>query len=411
MLTGDNGLGKSFLLDVLWYALTWSWAGEPALPHPAAQVDERRRPGQGNFLSAWIAYGFDDQRFYDSGYHIADQRWLPRTSTAGFSGGLRLIESPFPGDGVVVYARVDGGFAVWDSFRNRGRTASDPETRPRSFVLDRDQVWNGLEDDKRILSNGLVRDWVSWQQAGNGAFAQLAAAVADLSGEGVEAMTIGAPRRVRVDDTRDFPTLELPYGNVPLTHASAGMRRICSLAYMLVWTWHEHRLAAEILRQPPCKELVLLVDEVEAHLHPQWQRRIVPALLGAMKALAPEVTVQFFLATHSPLVLASLEVPFDAATDASIHLDLQGQNLVAERRPFAKQGDATGWLVSDTFGLAQARSVPAQEAIEAAEALMRGEAGEGRAPAQVHHRLLATLGELDPFWPRWIGWWKKVGAP
>jgi hypothetical protein len=32
VITGDNGLGKSFLLDVAWWALTRTWAGHPALP-------------------------------------------------------------------------------------------------------------------------------------------------------------------------------------------------------------------------------------------------------------------------------------------------------------------------------------------------------------------------------------------
>ena len=28
LLTGDNGLGKSFLLDIAWWALTRKWPGE-----------------------------------------------------------------------------------------------------------------------------------------------------------------------------------------------------------------------------------------------------------------------------------------------------------------------------------------------------------------------------------------------
>jgi DNA repair ATPase RecN len=32
LITGDNGLGKSFLLDVAWWALTRTWSGTIALP-------------------------------------------------------------------------------------------------------------------------------------------------------------------------------------------------------------------------------------------------------------------------------------------------------------------------------------------------------------------------------------------
>jgi energy-coupling factor transporter ATP-binding protein EcfA2 len=51
--------------------------------------------------------------------------------------------------------------------------------------------------------------------------------------------------------------------------------------------------------------IVVLLDEIEVHLHPKWQRLIVPAV----EQLLPNA--QIFLATHSPFVLAS-------ASDAQI---------------------------------------------------------------------------------------------
>lgn len=42
---------------------------------------------------------------------------------------------------------------------------------------------------------------------------------------------------------------------------------------------------------------VVLIDEVDLHLHPGWQRDIVPRLMATFK------NCQFFLSTHSPLVL------------------------------------------------------------------------------------------------------------
>ena len=32
LLTGDNGLGKTFALDLAWWTLTRTWAGLPAMP-------------------------------------------------------------------------------------------------------------------------------------------------------------------------------------------------------------------------------------------------------------------------------------------------------------------------------------------------------------------------------------------
>lgn len=47
---------------------------------------------------------------------------------------------------------------------------------------------------------------------------------------------------------------------------------------------------------------VVLIDEVELHLHPGWQREILPKLLTVFP------NVQFIVTTHSPLVLAPLNV-------------------------------------------------------------------------------------------------------
>ena len=46
---------------------------------------------------------------------------------------------------------------------------------------------------------------------------------------------------------------------------------------------------------------ILLIDEIENHLHPEWQRRVIPALLEHFPGL------QIFATTHSPFVIAGLE--------------------------------------------------------------------------------------------------------
>ena len=48
------------------------------------------------------------------------------------------------------------------------------------------------------------------------------------------------------------------------------------------------------------RSAVLLIDEIENHLHPTWQRRVIPALLEHFPGL------QIFATTHSPFVVAGL---------------------------------------------------------------------------------------------------------
>ena len=49
------------------------------------------------------------------------------------------------------------------------------------------------------------------------------------------------------------------------------------------------------------KRAILLIDEIENHLHPTWQRRVIPALLEHFPGL------QIFATTHSPFVVAGLK--------------------------------------------------------------------------------------------------------
>lgn len=386
-LTGDNGLGKSFILDIAWWALTRTWArNTSATPHPNAiqpsikYVFSKNTPGDFNG---------------DSVFDRTTQQWPVKRGRPSIPG-------------VVIYAGVDGSFSAWDPARNYWAGSQSQPERPRCFNFSPDAVWNGLDGVGGIrYCNGLIHDWVLWQRGRDPAFEDLARVLKTLSPSENERLQPGDPVRLGLD-VKDFPSLRMPYGqDVALIHASAGMRRIVALAYLLVWTWREHQLAAKQTGTSPAREIIFLLDEIECHLHPQWQRRVVPALLDVMQALTGQnVPCQLIIATHSPLVLASVEPRFDEDRDAVYTLQLRNQAAVVDRETWAKQGDVVNWLVSDTFGLHQARSVEAEAAIEAAEAWMRGDTSALPAQLQsqekIHQALLDTLPGADHFWPRWI---------
>src|SRR5690606_33504005 len=171
--------------------------------------------------------------------------------------------------------------------------------------------------------NGLIHDWVLWQKGNDPAFSDLVRVLDSLSPSSAERLLPGDPVRIGLD-VKDFPSLRMPYGqDVALTHASAGMRRIAALAYLLVWTWREHEIACVQTGRRKAREVIFLIDEIECHLHPQWQRRIVPALLRVMKSLTGRnVPVQLVVATHSPMVMMSAEAEFNDDKDAVFTLEL-----------------------------------------------------------------------------------------
>lgn len=52
--------------------------------------------------------------------------------------------------------------------------------------------------------------------------------------------------------------------------------------------------------EPLSKSIILLLDEPDAHLHPAWQRKLIPAI----QQMLPNA--QIFIATHSPFVISSV---------------------------------------------------------------------------------------------------------
>lgn len=375
LITGDNGLGKSFLLDVAWWALTRTWAREMVVPKAGAKAE--------------ISYAYTKRtpqlHRSTSKYEPARVRWTVNKGRPPIAG-------------LILYAQVDGGFSVWDPMRNYW--TEDAPDRPNAFLFTPEQVWNGNQHCK-----GVLNDWLFWQAGKDRKFALLMQVLATLSPSPEETLRPGEPRELTIKDSGPTPTLKMPYGeDVPLIHASAGMRRIIALAYLLTWAWDRHEEAARLRGDPPAGEIIFLIDEIEGHLHPQWQRRIVPALLKVMDALTGThgSKVQLIAATHSPLVLASLEPIFDLGQDAWFDLDLEERQAVLRQRPYIRHGEVGNWLVSEAFDLKEPRSLEGEQAVTVAEALMQEKAPSKAATKAADEALRkAGLPDIDTFWVRW----------
>jgi len=394
LVTGDNGLGKTFLLDVAWWALTRTWTGYPAAPHRGGDI----KPSIG-----FRYEGKTGSMEHLSSYDFQAQAWPPKQGRPA-------------NPGMVLYARVDGSFSVWDPARNYWKSAPslgvDAPDRPPAYHFSPREVWDGLEPGGKVLCNGLIRDWAFWQNGNDEPFGQLLQALEALSPSDKERLEPGRLTRVSLEDVRDMPTLKTAYGQeVALVHASAGVRRVIAIAYLLVWTWQEHVRASLLLNQEPTRRIIFLIDEIEAHLHPRWQRTILRSLLRMMAALmgTEDVSVQVIAVTHSPLLLASLEPLFDPARDALWNLDLKDNAVELRREAWRRRGDANSWLISDIFDLGEPRSLEAEQAIQRAEALMQRTSVNAEEYIVAQDALRASLPDVDPFWLQWRFWARDQG--
>ncbi len=139
------------------------------------------------------------------------------------------------------------------------------------------------------------------------------------------------------------PTVQFktPYGWVPLQHLGYGYRT------MLAWIVD---LASRMVERYPdspdplADPAVVLVDEIDMHLHPKWQRE----LIGFLTERFPNT--QFIVTAHSPLIV-------QAATDANIAvLKREGDHVVIENHPETIRGWRVDQvLTNDLFGLETAR--------------------------------------------------------
>ncbi|WP_437757090.1 AAA family ATPase [Sorangium sp. So ce1389] len=135
--------------------------------------------------------------------------------------------------------------------------------------------------------------------------------------------------------------LKTPYGWVPLHGLSLGYKTLLAWMVDLASRLHERYPESE---NPLAEPAVVLVDEIDLHLHPAWQR----TLLDYLSRRFPNV--QFVVTAHSPLVV-------QAATDANVVvLRREGDHVVIDNGAAAVRS----WridqiLTSDLFGLPSAR--------------------------------------------------------
>ena len=114
-----------------------------------------------------------------------------------------------------------------------------------------------------------------------------------------------------------------------LGHLSSGTEGTLLWIHWLAIKMAYHYRFAEGWEQQPA---ILLIDEIENHLHPTWQRRVIPALLEHFPKL------QIFATTHSPFVVAGLSA-------GQVHLLQRDANGVVTAS--TNERDVIGWTADE----------------------------------------------------------------
>jgi hypothetical protein len=160
------------------------------------------------------------------------------------------------------------------------------------------------------------------------------------------------------DDPSWVPSTEFktPYGWVRIDQLSLGYRT------MIAWTVDVARRMFQRYPDSPnplAEPAVVLVDEIDLHLHPRWQRDIIPFLSARFP------NTQFIVTAHSPLIV-------QAAQDANIAvLRREGDHVVIEQdlKPL-RNLRVDQILTSDLYGLESARPPHLDELLEQRRTLL-----------------------------------------
>lgn len=117
---------------------------------------------------------------------------------------------------------------------------------------------------------------------------------------------------------------------------------------------------------------VVLVDEIDLHLHPKWQMKVVSTVAKALPRM------QFVFTSHSPLVVGSLEWMNIVTLKASA----KSNRTVTKRLKQSVHGlDADQILLTDFFGLQSTMAPAKRQQLDEITARIRS--GDKNAPLQL----------------------------
>ena len=229
----------------------------------------------------------------------------------------------------VGYAEFIPSLRLSTDFRSPGPTARN------GLEINEDSLHEGQEifyrasliRDEDVMQKIIDLDYRSYRRS-RPAYRELIVKIGKLASE----ITEGFPVEflgVAEDANGLFPQFRTPDGDVPFDVLSQGTQSMIQwLAHLLVGYAEYHDFPDDLEDKPS----IFVVDEIDAHLHPLWQRRIIPALIRNFPKL------QIFCSTHAPLMLAGLK----EGQAQLLHRDEEGKVAVSRN-----EEDILGWSMDE----------------------------------------------------------------
>lgn len=275
ILTGENGTGKTTVLEML--ARPWK-----ALPYPTNLMGKDRTDRSSFSISCsdgLIGCNGDGRMFHNE---------LPKTF-AYRENFLRGKFSPY----TVAFFAYSGHRQM---MRSQINSIQELSGHPFEEALN---FQSSIQPELILqwIANTIAKESIAKNQSDEGAaqrfrgtISNLESTISEITGNPIRFKLAYEPLNVVVEvagETLDFNLL--PDGLKSIVSWIADL-----LMRMDRVKWENDTPVFE-------RNFILFLDEIEVHLHPAWQRKILPAVQG----LFPNA--QIFISTHSPFVVGSVD--------------------------------------------------------------------------------------------------------
>src|SRR5215471_13397782 len=228
----------------------------------------------------------------------------------------------------------------------RAQPAASPQL-PEELLLRRSL----LPTDASLIRDAAVLEQMvdfadrAWRR-NDPAMRRLLAQIASIASEILEGFPIEF-WRIAADQDGLFPQFRTLDGDIAFDVFSQGTQSVLQwLAYVLMSYAKYYGYPSNLAEQPG----IMIIDEIDAHLHPTAQQRIIPILQHHFP------TMQIFCSTHSPLMLVGLQ----PGQIQLLQRDSHG-TVTVSRNATAVAGQSTDAVLHQFFGIPIASSEPTEE--------------------------------------------------